>query len=189
MLLLTGDTSQQREPQEPAVLIQKFERAIRIASKAEKTIHPERFCRSAEKAIVYYRSKTWSYQRELGETPLSTNYPERKKGACAYKRFVVGSWRGLAKEYRTLTTRLSDPEVAIRYVFGQYAEQALAVSWCESRYHTTSQNGQYLGLFQMGSYARSLYGHSNTAFGQARSAYAYFVRSGRDWSPWSCKPY
>lgn len=80
------------------------------------------------------------------------------------------------------------PRAAIRYVFGRYAGQALAVAWCESRLYVYARNGQYFGLFQMGSYARSRYGHSWTALGQARSAYRYFVDSGRDWSPWQCRP-
>jgi hypothetical protein len=81
------------------------------------------------------------------------------------------------------------PRVAICHVFGQrYCRQALAVAWCESRYRTTAQNGQYLGLFQMGSYERRLFGHGSKAIGQAVAAHKYFVLSGRDWSPWSCKP-
>jgi hypothetical protein len=82
------------------------------------------------------------------------------------------------------------PKVAICDVFGRrYCGQALAVAWCESRHSTTAQNGQYLGLFQMGAYARGLFGHGRTARRQALAAYRYFVVSGRDWSPWSCKPY
>jgi hypothetical protein len=81
------------------------------------------------------------------------------------------------------------PKVAICEVFGRrYCGQALAVSWCESRHSTTAQNGQYLGLFQMGSYERQLYGHGSTPRQQALAAHRYFVISGRDWSPWSCKP-
>lgn len=80
------------------------------------------------------------------------------------------------------------PTLAIRLVFGSYAEEALRVAWCESRYSTAATNGQYLGLFQMGSYARSRYGHSSSALGQAQAAYRYFLASGRDWSPWECKP-
>jgi hypothetical protein len=80
------------------------------------------------------------------------------------------------------------PTLAIRIVFGPYAQQALRVAWCESRWYTGAQNGQYLGLFQMGSYARGRYGHAHDALGQAQAAYRYFVDSGRDWSPWSCKP-
>ena len=51
-----------------------------------------------------------------------------------------------------------------------------------------AQNGQYLGLFQMGSSERRLFGHGETAHQQALAAHRYFVVSGRDWSPWSCKP-
>jgi len=76
----------------------------------------------------------------------------------------------------------------IRQVFGAYGSQAVSVAYCESRLHIYSRNGQYLGLFQMGSYARAKYGHSWNAWGQSRSAYRYFRDSGRDWSPWSCKP-
>ncbi len=79
------------------------------------------------------------------------------------------------------------PKQAICSVFGSYCQEALAVSWCESRHSTTAQNGQYLGLFQMGSYERSLFGHGSTARAQALAAHRYFVRSGRDWSPWACR--
>lgn len=77
---------------------------------------------------------------------------------------------------------------AICVAFGRWCSQALRVSWCESRWSIWARNGQYLGLFQMGSYARARYGHSYTAYGQANSAFRYFVSSGYDWSPWSCKP-
>lgn len=79
------------------------------------------------------------------------------------------------------------PKQAICDVFGPYCEQAVAVAWCESRLQTTAQNGQYLGLFQMGSYERDLFGHGATARDQALAAHRYFVVSGRDWSPWSCR--
>ena len=76
-------------------------------------------------------------------------------------------------------------------VFGRYCSQAIAVASCETggTFSVWAQNGQYLGLFQMGSYARSRYGPANHAWGQARAAYRYFVDSGRDWSPWSCRPW
>lgn len=79
------------------------------------------------------------------------------------------------------------PEKAICHVFGSYCQQALQVARCESRYETAAQNGQYLGLFQMGSHERRLFGHGETARDQAVAAHRYFVRSGRDWSPWSCR--
>jgi hypothetical protein len=79
------------------------------------------------------------------------------------------------------------PRAAICSIFGSYCHEALAVAWCESRLSTTAQNGQYLGLFQMGTYERRLFGHGSTARDQAVAAHRYFVRSGRDWSPWSCR--
>ena len=58
---------------------------------------------------------------------------------------------------------------------------------CESGYQTGAANGQYRGLFQMGSSERELFGHGPTAHDQALAAHRYFVISGRDWSPWSCR--
>jgi hypothetical protein len=81
------------------------------------------------------------------------------------------------------------PRHAICKVFGEYCEQAVAVAWCESRLEPDAQNGQYLGLFQMGYQERRLFGHGHTARQQAVAAHTYFVHSGSDWSPWSCKPW
>jgi hypothetical protein len=81
------------------------------------------------------------------------------------------------------------PAEVICEVFGRYCRQALSVAWCESRHATTARNGQYLGLFQMGSFERARFGHGPSAWDQTRAAYRYFILSGRDWSPWSCKPW
>jgi hypothetical protein len=78
-------------------------------------------------------------------------------------------------------------KAAICEVFRTTCADATAVAWCESRLSTTARNGQYLGLFQMGSHARRLFGHGPTAIDQAEAAHRYFLRSGRDWSPWSCR--
>jgi len=90
---------------------------------------------------------------------------------------------------RLLASFERSPQKAICHVFGSYCGQALRVARCESGYSVHAQNGQYLGLFQMGSSERRLFGHGETALEQAQAAYRYFVRSGRDWSPWSCKPW
>jgi hypothetical protein len=79
------------------------------------------------------------------------------------------------------------PRRAICDVFGSYCQEAIAVAWCESRLQPTAENGQYRGLFQMGSNERSLFGHGSTPHAQARAAHRYFVVSGRDWSPWGCR--
>lgn len=82
------------------------------------------------------------------------------------------------------------PRAAICAVFGPYCSQALAVADCETggTFSTSARNGQYLGLFQMGERERATYGNAWDALGQARAAYRYFVASGRDWSPWECRP-
>ena len=94
-----------------------------------------------------------------------------------------------AERRRLLTAFERSPEKAICQVFGSYCRQALQVARCESGVQTTAQNGEYLGLFQMGSTERRTFGHGESAVEQAQAAYRYFVRSGRDWSPWSCKPW
>ena len=80
---------------------------------------------------------------------------------------------------------------AIRMVFGSYASQAISVARCETggTFSPAAQNGQYLGIFQMGHSERALYGHGPSAYDQAMAAWDYFVASGRDWSPWECKPW
>lgn len=108
------------------------------------------------------------------------------------ERRVAGARAAL--ERRRLTRRLAavraeTPQQAICRVFGPHCRQALEVAHCESRYSTSARNGQYLGLFQMGSSERRLFGHGDDAEEQARAAHRYFVHSGRDWSPWSCKPW
>ncbi len=94
-----------------------------------------------------------------------------------------------AERIRLLASLQRSPEKAICHVFGSYCGQALRVARCESGYSVEAQNGQYLGLFQMGTSERRIFGHGETALEQAQAAYRYFVRSGRDWSPWSCKPW
>ena len=107
---------------------------------------------------------------------------------AARSRAQLARHRVVVRQHRLAIVSKS-PMKAICYVFGDYCGEALRVARCESGYHTTAQNGQYLGLFQMGTSERTLFGHGPTALAQARAAYRYFLRSGRDWSPWSCKPW
>ncbi len=86
-------------------------------------------------------------------------------------------------------TEAEHPAIVICEVFGErYCLDALTVAWCESRFLTSAQNGQYLGLFQMGTHERHRFGDGAGSWAQARAARRYFVASGRDWSPWQCKP-
>lgn len=125
-------------------------------------------------------------------------YQRAHKAAVKYRRQRDDLQHRLTRrvlEVRALTRKLASradltPIVAIRLVFGPYADQAIRVSSCETggTFSIYARNGQYLGLFQMGDYARGRYGHSWTILGQVQAAYRYFVESGWDWSPWECKP-
>lgn len=108
------------------------------------------------------------------------------------RKLAAAAERAIAKRAearRAAALRAATPEQAIRHVFGSYWREALAVSRCESGLRTNAQNGQYLGLFQMGSYARGMYGHGSSALEQAKAAHRYFADSGHGWGPWSCKPW
>ena len=103
---------------------------------------------------------------------------------------TIVALRGALQRRKTRRLDNAPPKVAICRVFGsRFCDQALKVAWCESHHSTTAQNGQYLGIFQMGSSERRLFGHGSKAHQQAIAAHKYFVLSGRDWSPWSCKPW
>lgn len=76
----------------------------------------------------------------------------------------------------------------VRFVFGRYGDQAVRVARCESGIRPWAHNGQFLGVFQMGSMERARYGHGAGTWAQAFAARRYFIASGRDWSPWACRP-
>ena len=113
---------------------------------------------------------------------------ESRAGA-ARTRAELGRRKDLARQARLLASLERSPQNAICHVFRSYCQEALQVARCESGYSVDAQNGQYLGLFQMGTSERRLFGHGDTALEQAQAAYRYFVHAGRDWSPWSCKPW
>jgi hypothetical protein len=113
----------------------------------------------------------------------------RARAVLAVKEREIAHLRRVLHTREIRRLRALPPQAAICDVFDRYCGQAVQVAWCESRLHTDAENGQYLGLFQMGSSARGLYGHGPTAHEQAVAAHRYFVSSGRDWSPWSCKPW
>ena len=128
--------------------------------------------------------------------PVAAARPDRSKVTRSTRRNDQASSRTrrtlasvASRERSAKAARSASPTEAICVVFGRYCAQALAVAHCESRYDTGAQNGQYLGLFQMGSWERRTYGHGSGAYDQAIAAYRYFAASGRDWSPWSCKPW
>jgi hypothetical protein len=77
----------------------------------------------------------------------------------------------------------------IRLVWGGgwRGEEAVRVARCESGFRTHARNGQYRGIFQMGSSERARFGHGSTVMAQARAAHSYYRLAG-GWGPWECKP-
>jgi hypothetical protein len=136
-------------------------------------------------AIHFYRThrSLLSSGAKQGHASSNLAYAERRVRQLT-KTVAVLRVKVQAREAHHLASL--PPRKAICAVFADDCRAAIAVAWCESHLQTTAQNGQYLGLFQMGSYERSLFGHGPTAHEQAIAAHRYFVRSGRDWSPWSC---
>jgi hypothetical protein len=72
--------------------------------------------------------------------------------------------------------------------------EAIEVAECEASHYwdegrpQEARNGQYRGMFQMGKDERETYGHGPDPWRQAFAAHRYYIWSGRDWSPWECKP-
>jgi hypothetical protein len=139
-------------------------------------------------SIGHRRIATWHWLDVLGLPREPTRYRERETHGCPYLRFLRALWAARADATWRLYVKLREPEAAIRHVFGpRYAGEALAVARCESGLSRNARNGQFRGLFQLGSWERRRYGHGDTALEQARAAWRYFVASGRDWRPWSCR--
>ena len=132
---------------------------------------------SVDPQLTYWKQKAQKRLRLLGA--------RERRIVKLLTRLRAGS---LASTGRQRKGTSSSPASIICRVFGSYCRQAISVARCESGLSIYAHNGQYLGLFQMGSFARSTYGHGWDAWTQSRAAYRYFVASGRDWSPWSCKP-
>jgi hypothetical protein len=136
--------------------------------------------------IRYFRTHRSLLGSSARRVPAKSKlvYAERRVHQLE-KTIAVLSSKLRARDARRLAANA--PKAAICSIFGAYCEEAVAVARCESRLSTNAQNGQYLGLFQMGSHERRLFGHGNSAREQAMAAHRYFVRSGHDWSPWSCR--
>jgi hypothetical protein len=149
--------------------------------------HKVRLARKERSVVHFFQAHRWLLRsKEHGVAARKTFVRAERRLARAVDQISQLRYALRAQAVRRLSS--APPRVAICAVFKHYCAQAMDVAWCESRLSTTAQNGQYLGLFQMGFTARHVFGHGPTAFAQSIAAHRYFVSSGRDWSPWSCKP-
>jgi hypothetical protein len=146
-------------------------------------------CTGTKPYLIEKRQATWGWQDSSYVQRTKSAHREILTRGCSYHKWIAHLWAVRADGAFRFYVSLREPKDAICHVFGSYCDEALEVADCESHLSEWAENGQYLGMFQMGSSERRIYGHSNEPLGQARAAYAYFVATGRDWSPWSCKPY
>jgi hypothetical protein len=91
-----------------------------------------------------------------------------------------------ARQLASLPTEYPRFYRQLRISFGRSWKDAAVVAWKEGSWHWWARNGQYLGTFQMGSFARGEYGHANHLPGQVIAAAKYWRDAG--WSPWECQP-
>ena len=156
--------------------IDKHQKVLAFFDKHEWLLDDPRFAAEARRQIASHSALLAQAQRKAA----------RARAALRAQKVAA---RRKAEKRRLQSLAALPPQAAICKVFGAHCGEALRVSRCESGFSTNAQNGQYLGLFQMGSSERRIFGHGSTPLDQAKAAYRYFVRSGRDWSPWSCKPW
>ena len=184
--MCTAATTGQQQVQQES-LVKRYDRAVSFVEQVSHKIHP---CESTKPYLVRKRNATWNWQEQIYIPRTRTSYAEKRTHGCKYLKWIAQLWATRADSQFRRYVELQEPQEAICHIFGNYCSEALAVSGCETgdTYDTKASNGQYLGLFQMGSSERSIYGHGKTALAQAIAAFRYFVASGRDWSPWSCQP-
>ena len=163
--------------------LQKSRSVIRFFDRHAWLLKHDRFKGEATRQLALHTTRVRRVERKV--RTIRKELAERR--AAIRERQQERRERRLAARRRAAA--LQTPAGAICAVFKGHCRDALAVARCESNLSIHAQNGQYLGLFQMGSYARGRFGHGWTPLVQARAAHRYFVQSGRDWSPWTCKPW
>lgn len=63
------------------------------------TVKKQKPCKSVEKAIKHYRGIVWEFQKQLDKPRSKTNYPERLKNACAYKKWSLKKWKARSVQW------------------------------------------------------------------------------------------
>ncbi len=177
--------------------------AVLVASQAHATTDPSKTLASRSsnqivslrRAISWHRTRTWSYQDRIGIKRTPTRYRERSTLSVLFLHWIDRRWsqRRIAarRRYRSLVaaSAISVVPSIICRVFGSASPEALLVARRESGFDVRAHNGQYLGIFQMGSSERARFatiGYS-TAYQQIVAAHNYFLVSG--WGPWSATAY
>lgn len=99
---------------------------------------------------------------------------------------ALGGATGQTAQASKGSTAYNSAQRAVCFYFGSNCAEAMVIVNCETggTYSPWASNGQYLGMFQMGSSARATYGHGNNVWAQAKAAYLMFKVRG--FEPWLC---
>jgi hypothetical protein len=168
-------------------------RAAAVAGKHRKALTLEQQLERSRANARKHRGTVRFYESNRRLLSTGENRSASRARLRTARKRLAKAERSIVRIRKAITRRevrrlaALPPKQAICTVFRKYCSQAVNVALCESRLSTRAQNGQYLGLFQMGYSERRLFGHGSTAHAQASAAHRYFVVSGRDWSPWSCR--
>ena len=182
-VLVTQATAEAMQAQTPAIRKANVPRALTLDEQLERKLAAVRKYSSTIRFFRTHRSLLSAGDRKTAAKSTLRHAQVR----VTELRTTISILRAKIRMRDARRLDALPPRRAICNVFGSYCRQAVAVAQCESGLSTTAHNGQYLGLFQMGSYERQLFGHGTSPIDQAAAAHRYFVRSGRDWSPWSCR--
>jgi hypothetical protein len=171
--------------------------AAHVAAQTDGSVEAQlrrhlRALRQDRQVIRFFEGHRWLLSDPRFKREATRQLESHRRHQVIVRRKIAAARAAIAKRQRVrrlASARAATPEAVICRVFGEHCRDAVAVARCESRLLTWARNGEYLGLFQLGVSERQLFGHGESAVDQARAAHRYFIASGRDWSPWSCKPW
>lgn len=213
MFLMAASATNSKPPQDgPKLankeLVSQFFQAARQQEQLEAKF--VQGCPSARKAIIFYRSRTWEHQDMQGKTRHPTYYPERKRQACQYKKFVAKKWSKRSRVERKQLERLMSSnygfaKVVVNATFPVTTRKAaLSVVGCEtgstySRYAHNSTT-DVRGLFQIdsGNGGRIFYYNRERLVLNSSRLYdpwynakvaLFMTNGGKDWDEWHCQPF
>jgi hypothetical protein len=144
--------------------------------------------RSYRRGIQWQRSQTWRWQDRAGVTRTPTRHAERRATSVPFLRWIDRLWLERKIRARHLASQRwgGSVQTIICRVFGSQCQEALYIAYRESRYSIHAVNGQYLGLFQMGSGERSAYATAGYATAYEQTVAAHNLYRARGWEPWTC---
>lgn len=148
---------------------------------------------SLRHSIVAHRAATWRFQDLMGVPHTRASHVVGRSRSVPFLRWANGLWNNRQKVARRNLAELrrsTSPSVVPRLicvVFGPAeCSEGRRIAWGESRDETWAANGQYLGLFQLGSGERASYATIGYSSAYQQIVAAHNLYRARGWEPWTC---